>query len=106
MAGSVLSRKGYRVLKSSGSVEALNICRERGGTVNLLLTDIVMPEMNGKELADKLTAEYENIRVLFMSGYPDDILSLQSTIGDETSYIQKPFTVNGLLHKIRETLDG
>ena len=104
MAATVLARNGYNVLAASSGSEALELCRKTEEPVDLLLTDVVMPEMNGRELSEKIVEIYPDIRVLFMSGYPENILTLQNTIGQEVPYMQKPFSVNGLLLKVRETL--
>ena len=104
MAITVLSRNGYNVFAAASGSDALELCRQKNGKVDLLLTDVVMPEMNGRELSEKIIDIYPHIRVLFMSGYPEDILSLQNNLGREVPYMQKPFSVNSLLLKVREAL--
>ena len=100
-----LESKGYRVLEASGGRRAIEIATEYPDNINLLLTDVVMPEMNGPKLAAELRALRPTIRVLFMSGYTDDdVLRGASELGSEI-LLQKPFTANGLARKVRSVLD-
>ena len=100
-----LESKGYRVLEASGGRRAIEIATEYPDDINLLLTDVIMPEMNGPKLAEELRARRPTIRVLFMSGYTDDdVLRGASELGREI-LLQKPFTANGLARKVRSVLD-
>ncbi len=102
----VLSGKGYRVLMASDGNEGLRISREYDGPIDLLLTDMVMPRMGGRELATRLEAERAGMKVLFMSGYTGDAISHQGVLESGLSFIQKPFRTDALLRKVREVLDG
>jgi PAS domain S-box-containing protein len=102
----VLSGKGYRVLMASDGSEGLRISGEYNGPIDLLLTDLVMPKMGGRELATRLEAERAGMKVLFMSGYTEDAISHQGVLEAGLSFIQKPFTTVALLRKVREVLDG
>lgn len=106
VASKVLRRGGYDVVEASGGEEALRLAEEREGRIHLLLTDVVMPGMSGRELGEQLSARYPAIRLLFMSAYTEDEVILQGVRVAEVSFIPKPFTVEGLRSKVREILDG
>jgi CheY-like chemotaxis protein len=101
----VLRRGGYNALQASGGLEALRMMEEAGGKVDLLLTDVVMPGMNGRVLSETLSARYPRLRVLFMSGYTEDDVILKGVRVAEVNFISKPFTIDGLRAKVREVLD-
>ncbi len=96
---------GYEVLTAAGPTEALRLCREREGPVHLVLTDVVMPTMNGVELAERLGAIRRDLPVLYMSGYANSSVARHGELPTGASFIQKPFTAVELGRKIRETLD-
>ncbi|MDE3034639.1 MAG: PAS domain-containing protein [Nitrospirota bacterium] len=96
---------GYRVLEAGGGQEALRLLREQDGPVHLLLTDVIMPEMNGRELAEQVLALYPRIPVLFMSGYTADVAPLEGSLKHIGAFLTKPFTPEGLGHKVRDVLD-
>jgi two-component system cell cycle sensor histidine kinase/response regulator CckA len=98
----ILERYGYIILQASNGVEALSVARNHPGPIHLLLTDIIMPTMGGMELAEKFSAEFPGIPVLFMSGYTDQIMRHWNAL---SAYIQKPFTLSDLLTQVRELLD-
>jgi CheY-like chemotaxis protein len=98
----ILQRYGYIILEATTGAEALPVARNHPGSIHLLLTDIIMPTMGGVELAEKFTAEFPRIPVLFMSGYTDQIMRHWNSLG---AYIQKPFTLSDLLTQVRELLD-
>lgn len=102
----ILRRQGYQVLEASNGNEALRVLAEQKGAVDLLLTDVMMPGMSGVELSKKAKEEWSSIRVLFVSGYADEnqLEGGQFPIG--TAFLQKPFTLVGLLGKVREVLDA
>ena len=100
----VLISAGYRVLSASNGGEALLIC-EKPEPVDLLLTDVIMPRMSGKELADRLTAMRPGLKVLFASGYTDDALEPHGVRAAGQHFLAKPFNVSDLRRKIREVLD-
>ena len=100
----ILKRQGYRVLEGHNADEALRICAQHDGPIELLLTDVVMPRMNGRQLADRISVLRPGIRVLYMSGYTDGILVNELSAG--AAFLQKPFTRAVLMRKVRETLDS
>jgi two-component system cell cycle sensor histidine kinase/response regulator CckA len=85
--------------------EALRIARAFGGTIDLLLTDVIMPGMAGKQLAEQLTAVRPATKVLYMSGYPDDAVAQPGNLGTGTVFLEKPFTRETLLRRVRQALD-
>ena len=101
----VLKRLGYNVISASDGEEALNFAREHEEKIHLLLTDLVMPNIDGKELAKKLKEERPNIKVLYVSGYSSEITMQHGVLSDETNFLQKPFTIENLAQKVREVLD-
>ena len=101
----LLTRWGYSVLQASGGEEALELSRQRSATIHLLLTDVVMPRLGGKDLADLLQAERPGLRVLFMSGYTEDALGSQGVLAPGVHLLQKPFSPDALARKLREVLD-
>jgi len=104
LAGKILEQSGYRVLAADDGGDAIKICKEYGSDINLLLTDVVMPEMNGKELYDQIAPTRPGIHVLYMSGYTDDAIVHRGVLDEGTAYIQKPFKAKELLDKVREVL--
>ena len=106
MAAHVLRNQGYTVLEAANGTEALRVAGEdRNGNIQLLLTDVVMPQMGGRELADQFRSRYHDVKVLFTSGYVDLELDSFHQFGAETSFLQKPFRPEVLGHKVREALD-
>jgi PAS domain S-box-containing protein len=102
----MLERLGYTVLASGSPGEALAVARTYRGRIHLLLTDVVMPEMNGRDLAARLLERFPNLRRLFMSGYPAEVIAHRGVLEEGVSFLQKPFTLNGLALKVREALGG
>ena len=102
----ILVRHGYRVLTAGGGPEAVALATVQGPTVDLLLTDVVMPRMLGKEVAERVTAICPHVRVLFMSGYARPVLASQSTLDAGVRLVEKPFSAMVLLGKVREVLDA
>lgn len=101
----VLESCGYTVIVASNGVEALTVCEQHKDQIHLLITDIVMPQMGGRELAEKLSVAYPKVRVLFTSGYTDDAIVRHGIIEDDANFIQKPFNLDDLARKVRELLD-
>ena len=101
----MLEMQGYRVLAAATPGEAVKLAEEHLGEIHLLLTDVVMPEMNGRELAKKLLALYPGLKRLFMSGYTADVIAHHGVIDEEVKFIQKPFSLDALAAKVREALD-
>jgi two-component system, cell cycle sensor histidine kinase and response regulator CckA len=102
----ILKRQGYNVLEAAHGEEALRIMREHHGQLDLLLTDVMMPGMNGVELSYKAVEVKPSIRVLFVSGYTDESLLEAGQFPAGTAFLQKPFTLGSLLGKVREVLDS
>lgn len=97
-----LRLKGFRTIQAKGGAEALRLAGEFSGPIHLVLTDVQMPGMNGRELAERLRAQRPAIKVLFMSGYTGDDLLLQGVRDAEVALLLKPFTSSELIGKIRE----
>lgn len=106
MARHILAARGYRVVEATSGEEALRLSEAHGGAVDLLLTDIVMPRMSGRELAERAVARLPKLRVLYMSGYTRDAISRHAGLDPETPYLQKPFTALSLSEAVRRALDG
>jgi len=101
----LLERNGYKVVEAPDGPAALALVDgKRGDEIDLLLTDVVMPGMSGRELADQLTARCPKLRVLYMSGYTDDAIVRHGMLEPGLAYLEKPFRSAGLLRKVRETL--
>jgi PAS domain S-box-containing protein len=105
LAVRILKRQGYTVLDGSYGDEAINVCRNHQGPIHLLVTDVVMPGMNGHELAKRLESFHPEMKVLYMSGYTDDAIVMHGVLVQGVNYIQKPFTVDALAKKVREVLE-
>jgi CheY-like chemotaxis protein len=101
----ILMQAGYNVLDAKGGDEAIRVCRAHNGPIDLLLTDVVMPEISGKEVADRLLELRPTIRVLFMSGYTDEAIVQHGVLDANVEFIQKPFTWFGLTRKVRDVLN-
>ena len=102
----ILNNCGYEVFVASHGKEALELCREQGGAFHLMLTDVVMPGMSGRELAERVQPLYPKIKVLYMSGYTDDTTVRHGIVDRRINFIEKPFTPESLAVKVREVLDA
>jgi PAS domain S-box-containing protein len=105
LARAILTRQGYTVLTARTPSEALSLAEEHQGEIHLLLTDVVMPEMNGRELMEKLYAKRPNIKGLFMSGYTANVVAHHGVLDKGVHFIEKPFSPIALGEKVREVLD-
>jgi CheY-like chemotaxis protein len=106
MAATLLERLGYTVLTAANGLEALNVTHQRTtGHIDLLFTDIVMPHMSGKELADRIRALFPLAKILFTSAYTENAFVHQGALNPGIILLQKPFTPSALAHKVREVLD-
>lgn len=106
MVQRILGTLGYRVLTAASPAEALRLASEEQGPIDLLITDVVMPGMNGRELAAELRAICPGLRCLFMSGYTGDVVFSRGVLQEEGNFLQKPFFARDLAGKVRETLDA
>jgi PAS domain S-box-containing protein len=106
LASRILSAKGYSVVAAKSTKEAEQFSEKHGGEIHLLLTDIIMPGTSGRELAVRITARHPKTRVLYMSGYTDNVLAQGGVLEAGLSFLQKPFTPGALVQKVREVLDS
>ena len=97
---------GYRVLEACDGVQALEIAAAHKGAIDILVTDVVMPRLSGRELASRIAAVRPNVKVLFISGYTDDSIFRHGVLEGGVAYLQKPFNLKAIAQKIREVLDG
>ena len=101
----VLRLSGYHVLEALGGHEAVLVCERHPGEVHLMITDVIMPQMNGRELASRLAHLRPQMKVLYMSGYAGDIMTQHGALESNTDFIQKPFSMAALTQKVREVLE-
>jgi len=106
MGKALLENLGYAVLASANPIEALTLARKHFDKIHLLVTDVVMPDMNGRELADRLQRIFPNLKILFMSGYTANMIAHQGVLDEGVNFIQKPFSNQDLAAKVREALEG
>ena len=104
MTASILGKLGYTVLSAGSPGEAIRLAEEYTGNIDLLMTDVVMPEMNGRDLASHLLSICPNLQHLFMSGYTADVITHQGVLDEGMHFIQKPFSIKDLAAKLRELL--
>jgi two-component system, cell cycle sensor histidine kinase and response regulator CckA len=102
----ILEQSGFRVLQAGTANEAIDVSRGFDGAIDLLLTDVVMPGMSGVELAPKLVGERPGMRVLYMSGYADDLVTRQSLAIPANAFVQKPFTPRVLIDRVQRALQA
>ena len=106
VSSAVLVRAGYHVVEARRPSEALELFAREAQRIDLLLTDVVMPEMSGRQLAERIDAVRGGVRVLFMSGYTNDAILHHGVLAPGVAFIQKPLTPDSLIRKVREVLDG
>jgi PAS domain S-box-containing protein len=106
MTTKMLRSLGYTVVVAASSTEAIRLAHEHRGRIDLLMTDVVMPEMNGQDLASNLLSHYPDLKRLFMSGYTADIIAHHGVLDEGVFFIQKPFSMKDLGAKLREALEG
>ena len=105
LLNTVLTRAGYRVMSARNAPQALTMVGRDLDGIDLLVTDVIMPGMGGRELADRLVSRRPELKVLFISGYPNDALGGEGTPATDMAFLTKPFTADELLRKVRGTLD-
>jgi two-component system, cell cycle sensor histidine kinase and response regulator CckA len=105
MMREALEARGYRVLVARNGVEALDLAGRYGDYIDLLITDVIMPQMNGAELAQRLARLRPGLRVLFVSGYTDDAVIRLGVLERRTAFLQKPFSLDVLARTVRDVLD-
>jgi PAS domain S-box-containing protein len=106
VASRILTRHGYHVLAARGGAEALALVSEHRGTIHLLLTDVVMPGLTGKQVSERVMERLPRIRVLYMSGYPEAVITSQGVVPRGIHLVSKPFVAADLLDRVRAILDA
>jgi two-component system, cell cycle sensor histidine kinase and response regulator CckA len=104
LARRVLEHHGYRILIAPTPHEALEITRTEPGSIHLLLSDVVLPQMSGSALTARIGRARPDMRVLYMSGYTDDVIVHRGVLDEGTPFLRKPFTSEALVRKVREVL--
>jgi CheY-like chemotaxis protein len=102
----ILKARGYNVLTAGHGKDAMRICQEYPGPIDLLVTDLILPHMNGRELARRVLPMRASMKVLFVSGYPDEILISAGLARNKVPFLQKPFASEAFLRTVRNVLDG
>ena len=105
LARKILERYGYSVLEAQNGEDALRVSEAHDGSIDLLITDVVMPKMGGKEVAERLQPLYPQIKVIYMSGYTDNAIVHHGVLAPGLNFLEKPFAPEGLARKVREVLD-
>jgi PAS domain S-box-containing protein len=105
MSRQVLEMNGYHVLEASHGKEALLVCEQHAGRIDIMVTDVVMPQMSGRELAECLASSRPETKILFVSGYTDDAIVRHGVLDENVNFLQKPFSPDALAAKVREVLN-
>jgi CheY-like chemotaxis protein len=100
----MLENMGYQILTAGSPFDATHIAESHAGSIDLLMTDVIMPEMNGRDLAGRLLALYPHLKILFMSGYTADVINHQGVLDKNVHFIQKPFTMKELAEGVRDAM--
>jgi two-component system cell cycle sensor histidine kinase/response regulator CckA len=106
LSRNLLERSGYTVMEAQNGEDALRVVEQHKGTIHLLLTDVVMPGISGRELAKKLVYQRPELRVVYMSGYTGQAVGDNEILGKRSYFLQKPFSRESLTQKVREALDS
>jgi DNA-binding NtrC family response regulator len=102
----MLERKGYTVIAAGTPGEAIELAHTYSGEIHLLMTDVIMPEMNGRNLAGNICNHHPDLKCLFMSGYTANVIAHHGVLDDGVNFIQKPFSMDDIFAKVRQVLDG
>jgi len=105
LVAQMLQELGYQIITATGGIEALQLAQEHRDTIDLMLTDVVMPEVSGKALAEEMLTEIPGLKVLYMSGYTENAIAHHGVLDDGIAFIAKPFYIQGMAVKLRELLD-
>ncbi len=105
LAAHLLRDAGYTVIEAENGAQALHLAAEHGGPIHLLVTDVIMPDMNGAKLAEALTAARPEVRTLFVSGYTSNVIAHHGVLDEGVDFLEKPFSRRALLHRVRDVLD-
>jgi CheY-like chemotaxis protein len=105
LAYEILIGQGYQVLGAGSGAEALRICESHAEPIQLVVTDVIMPGMNGREVYERMAQLRPGLKVLYMSGYTQSAIVHRGVLEPGTAFVQKPFTIPGFLERVRETLD-
>ena len=106
LAVALLTGRGFEVLSAANAEQAVKVAAAHPGAIQLLVTDVIMPGQNGRVLGERLVASYPRLKVLYISGYTDSFIAGHGVLGPESHLLNKPFTEEALIHKVREVLDG
>jgi len=101
----ILEMNGYRVLAAADGEEACRVCEAYSGEIHLMITDVVMPQMSGREVAEHVSKKRPDMQVLYMSGYTDDSVVRHGVLDEKIPFLQKPFTPDSFARKVRELLE-
>jgi two-component system cell cycle sensor histidine kinase/response regulator CckA len=105
LVSNILEKHGYSVITAETNEMLIQVLNDHDGAIHMLLTDVIMPDMNGKELFERLKPIYPEMKVIYMSGYTGNIIAHHGILEDGVHFIQKPFTMSMLTDKIRNVLD-
>ena len=106
LSRTILTARGYSVLVAENGGHALTLAAEHESAIHLMLTDVIMPGMSGRELADRLNAAHPAMRVLYVSGYTDEMIAHHGVLEPGVAFLQKPFTPGDLAQRVRDVLDA
>ena len=104
LAREILESQGYQVLEAGTGAEALSILRAHRGSLDLLITDVIMPGLSGRQLAEQVVADHPRLPVLYMSGYTSDVIAQSGVLGEDIQLLEKPFTPDGLVRRVQAVL--
>lgn len=106
VSASMLKKLGYNVLTAETPAEAIHKAKSHTGALHLLVTDVMLPEMNGRDLAERICDMIPGLKCLYASGYTADIIGRNGILAEDVHFIQKPFSIQNLAAKVREALDA